>query len=260
MMRSSSGMNVGQHVEQRGLAGAGAAGDEDIAAVPRTHASQHLRGRAGQRPDRRSRSSTVNGSWENLRIVGSTRRARVGGRTALTRRAVREPGVDHRGLTRRPAAHPRHDAIDVRRRCSSSEELQVGLVEPPAALDEDRVRAVHHDLRDLRVAQERLEGAVAQDVVDDLLADAGAVAGGERLLRLREHRLDGVEDALLEDAFVHLSGIRLLAQGLHEVVVHLVLEGGVLVVLESDARGRVGDRRDTSRLARLVETLGKTHR
>ena len=41
---------------------------------------------------------------------------------------------------------------------------------------------------------------------------------------------------------------------------HLVLEGGVLVVLEADAWRRVGHRRHAARLARLVETLGKTHR
>ncbi len=40
---------------------------------------------------------------------------------------------------------------------------------------------------------------------------------------------------------------------------HLVLEGRVLVLLEADARRGMGHRCDAARLARLVETLGKTH-
>ncbi len=114
--------------------------------------------------------------------------------------AVRQARIDHGARLVDAAAHPRHDAIDRPPQVLLVRELQVGLVEPAATLDEDRVGAVDHDLGDLRVAQERLERAVAQDVVDDLLADARAVARGQRPLRLREHRLDGVEDVLLEDA------------------------------------------------------------
>ena len=42
-------------------------------------------------------------------------------------------------------------------------------------LDIDRVVAVHHDLGDVVVAEQLLEGPVAEDIVDDLLDDSRAV-------------------------------------------------------------------------------------
>ena len=150
--------------------------------------------------------------------------------------AVGQAGVDHgAGLIDAPA-DTGDDAVDGPTQVLLVREPQVGLVQAATALDEDRVRAVDHDLGDLRVAQQRLQRTVAEDVVDDLLRDPRAVTGRQRLLRLGQDRLDRVEDVLLEQPLLHLARVRLLPEGLHEVVVHLVLEGGELVLLEPDAR------------------------
>ena len=96
---------------------------------------------------------------------------------------------------RRP--DPTDDLVDDAAQVRLVAEPGVDRVELAGALDEDVVGAVDHDLGDLRVAQQRLERAVAEDLVGDLLGDAGAVG-------VRERRLLGV-DGLLQ-RLAHLGG------------------------------------------------------
>ena len=53
------------------------------------------------------------------------------------------------------------------------------LLDPAAAFDEDRVRAVDHDLRDRGVLEERFEDAEAEGLVDDPADQLGALDGRE---------------------------------------------------------------------------------
>jgi hypothetical protein len=70
--------------------------------------------------------------------------------------------------------------------------------DPAEPLDVDAVRRVHHNLADVGVAEQRLEWAVAQDLVTDLGRDPVAVDRAELRLVLVEDVLQGVPDALLQ--------------------------------------------------------------
>ena len=176
-----------QHVEGRGLAGAGAAGDDDV--EPAAHAGVEEVGasaRSGE-PNVDQVLRQVSGSAENFRMVSAEPSTASGGMTALTRlpsgRRASTIGLD--SSTRRPI----RDTIlsMVRRRCASSAELGVGLHQPAVALEPDAVGAVDHDLGDVAGRAGRLDRAVAEDVVADLLGDPGPVAVAERPVLRGEH-------------------------------------------------------------------------
>ena len=97
-------------------------------------------------------------------------------------------------------------------------------VQPAATLDVELVGAVDHDLGDVGVAQERLERSVAEDVVGDLLRDAGAVGDRQRCLFLGEHALQGVPHLLLEVGLGELRVVELRAEVLEQRGMHGSLE------------------------------------
>ena len=111
--------------------------------------------------------------------------------------AVREARIDQRARLVDAPADPTDDLVDDAAQVRLVGEPRVDRVDLARPLHEDVVRAVDHDLGDLRVTQQRLERAVAEDLVGDLLRDPGAVG-------VRERRLLGV-DRLLE-RLPHLGG------------------------------------------------------
>ena len=100
-----------QHVEQRRLAGAGTAGDEDVQLRPHRRI-EHRRDLAGQRAEARSGRRPCTASRANLRIVsdepfeGERRDDRVDAR------AVFEARIHQRRRLVDAAADPRDDALD----------------------------------------------------------------------------------------------------------------------------------------------------
>ena len=156
------------------------------------------------------RSRSVNGSAANLRMVSIAPSSAIGGITALTRlpsgRRASTSGLA--SSTRRPT-RPTILSM-VRRRWASSAEVRVDRVELAVALDVDRVGAVDHDLGDLAVAQQRLQRAVAEDLVGDLLGDPRPVGERQRRFLGVDHVLEGLTDLGLELVLVQ---VRVVAAG-----------------------------------------------
>ena len=125
---------------------------------------------------------------------------------ALTREPSgrRASTIGDASSTRRPMR--RDDLVDDAQQVLVVDELRRSvIVDLAAALDVDVVRAVDHDLGDGVVAQERLERAVAEDVVGDLARDLGALLAGQRRLVEREGLRHRLADALGELAVVGLG-------------------------------------------------------
>jgi len=93
-------------------------------------------------------------------------------------------------------------------------------------LDVDLGRAVDHDLCDVRVSQERLDGAVSEDVVSDLLRDASPVRRGQRDITGCHDLLQGLAHLLLELGLGQSGIIELRPQGVEERLVDLSLQIG----------------------------------
>ena len=173
-------------VEQRRLAGAGAAGDEDVQPGP-DHARAAATTISGVSEPTRTRSSTVSGrpaeaaDREHRAVERQRRDDRVHAR------AVRQAGVDHRRALVDAAADARHDAVDDLQQVRVVAEDHRRRLELADALDVDLARRVDQDVRDLGVAHERLDRAEA----------AGPRAGSRRSAVSRSRWLE--RDGLLLD-------------------------------------------------------------
>ena len=111
----------------------------------------------------------------------------------LTRSPDGQAGVDHRIGLVHPAVDGGDDALDGLHQLLVGGEAQRELLDPAAALDEDLVRAVDHDLGDGGVLEERFEDAEAEGLVDDPADQLGAFGGGEDRALAAD---DVAEDAL----------------------------------------------------------------
>ena len=145
---------AGEHVEQRRLAGAGAARHDDVqpAGDRRAQEIEHrLRHRlaldevvgaepAGAKPPNRER-----------RAVDRERRD-----DRVDARAVPQARVDHRARLVDAAADGADDALDDLHQVPVVPEDDVGQLEPAVPLDVDLIEAVDEDVRDVGVAQQRL--------------------------------------------------------------------------------------------------------
>ena len=158
--------------------------------------------------------------------------------------AVGQPGVDHGARLVDPTADARDDLVDRAAQMGLVGEAADDLEEPPAPLDVDRVGTVDHHLGDVRVAQERLERAIAEDVVGDLLGDARPVGHREGRVVLSQHFLQGGADLLLE---IGLGQSRVVELGTEVVQQRLV--DSTLEVGERVAHPAVAGCRRSQRLA-----------
>ena len=198
----------------------------------------------------------------NLRMVSVTPLKLHGGMTAATRlpsgRRESRMGFDSE------MSSPRRRAMffTATMRAFSPRDMPCTCWRKPASLDEDPVRAVHHDLADRIVENEVLDGfqerkdhfeSVHQSsppVIRDLL-EIGFVGVVEVGLQVAECRRHGIE-AVVGDG----NGLRVLefGEGLHvetEVGVGVVALRGGNVGLVRD--GLAGEQADT----RVVAALGK---
>ncbi len=102
----------------------------------------------------------------NLRIEidGAVDRERRG--DDVDAAAVQEPRVDQRGRFVDAASHLRHDAGGDAHDVGVVAEREVGELELAAALDEDLLRPVDHDVGDGLVGEQRLERPQPEHVVE----------------------------------------------------------------------------------------------
>ena len=103
-------------------------------------------------------------------------------------------------------------------KCASAGDQPARLLQP------DAVVAVDHDLGDVRVAQERLDRSVAQDVVADLLGDPGPVAAAQRPVLRAEHVGEDLADLGVELVLVHVGVVEMRTHLLQQLDVDAALE------------------------------------
>ena len=142
------------------------------------------------------RSLIVYGSRANFRIVSVGPRSASGGMIAFTRLPSGQACVDHRRGLVDAAADLRDDLVDDPQQVRVVDERGLRPLELAVPLDVDAVVCVDHDLGHAVVAQERLERAVAEDVVGDLADELPALLARERRPVERELLGDGAQDTL----------------------------------------------------------------
>src|SRR6478752_7196454 len=167
----------GEDVQGRGLAGARAAGDEDVEASldGRAEELEHVRGR-GAEADQVVHREGGGGELPD-RDDGAHERQRRDDRVHAG--AVGEACVDHRAGLVNAAADRSDDPVDDSHDVVVVLEHDVRELELARALDVDLARAVDHDLGDGLITQERLQRAEADDLVGDLLEHPHAFGARE---------------------------------------------------------------------------------
>ena len=125
--------------------------------------------------------------------------------------AVGQASVDHRRRLVDAAADLGDHLVDDPAQVPFVVEHDVALVEAPATLDPDVVRAVDHDLGHGLVGEEPLEWAVAEDVVGDLERDPLPVVARDARL-LGELVADVREHSLAKPLGVHVDVVELRSQ------------------------------------------------
>jgi hypothetical protein len=211
-----------QQVEQGGLAGAGAAADEDI--EPRPHGRRQERRHLGAH--RGARDIIVHRERLHLELADRQDRSveRDGGNDDVDARPVGQAGVNERGRLIHAPADRADDAMDDVHQMGVVAEARFDARELAAALDVDLVRTVDDDVVDRGIAQQRYEWAEPGDFVLDILDQqkpfgrieyelAAPAAAADRLLDLLAQRplaerLDRAAARL--ELFDHLlAGLRL---------------------------------------------------
>ena len=166
----------------------------------RTAAREQLAQRRRPRPDRdevvRREARATEAADREHRPVDRERRD-----DDVDPRAVRQPRVHERlGLVDAPAER-REDPLDRVAQIGLRVERDAGVLDPAGPLDEDRARAVDHDLVDGRVAQQRLERAEPEGPLDDAAHEVLARLGVEHPGLALDERADaGVEITVLPGA------------------------------------------------------------
>ncbi|MNO92898.1 hypothetical protein D3C76_844840 [compost metagenome] len=185
---------LAEDVQQRGLAGAGAAADQDIAAL--------AHGLLQELVDR-----LVDGlhghqvsAVEHVLAEFSDRQARP---VECNRRndrvdpaAVRQARIDHRRRLIEPPAEGREDALDDALDMVRIDEPQVAQVQYTIALDEHAVRAVDQDFGDCRITQQHFQRAETCELVDDLFGQALHLVARDRQVQARDVFGHFVDDEL----------------------------------------------------------------
>ena len=180
---------LGEAVEQRGLAGAGAAGDDGVDAA----AADDLEDLGAFRRDRAELDQLLERELVLLELADGERRPvdRQRRHDDVDARAVRQARVaDRRGFVD-AAADLADDALADVEKLLVVAEADAGLLDLAGDFDVDRAGAVDHDVGDVVARQQRLERAVAEHVVADVV---------EQLLLLGDRHHDVLDrDDLVDD-------------------------------------------------------------
>ncbi len=130
-------------------------------------------------------------------------------------------------------------------------EAGLGALDAPGPLHIDRLGAVDHDLRDLVILEQAVDGAIAEDVVGDVLDELRLVGGAQRDPLLDEGGVELLVDAqlkvVLRQSLVVEDRAELLDQVLMDPLAQLV-----------EHRVTLGAPRRSWAL-HLVETLVEAH-
>ena len=164
-----------EHVQHRGLAGAGAAHHDNAGA--RLHLLAQVVGQL-----------LAHGPIAHQLLGGQRLRAELAHRQAgpvqrhrrddrIDPAAVGQAGIDHRRAFVDAAANRRQDAADDPQHMIVVDKLRRRLFEPAAALDEHAARAVDDDVVDLGVLDQWLQRAEADQLMQDVLAQLAQLAG-----------------------------------------------------------------------------------
>jgi hypothetical protein len=238
-----------ERVEQRRLAGTGAAGDEHV------QAGVHRRIENGNHPradgvvlnesvhGERANSEPANG--ENRTVQGQRRDDRVDAGS------VGESRVHHRRRLVHATTDSRDDPVDELHQVVVVVEPHVGRLEESEALDEYLGVGVHEDVRDVRIVQQRLDRTEPERLVEDLLFERVALGLGERDVLLRE-QLDDDASNLIEQG----GRVDVVERGQIQTLDHPPVDAGLerVVRVAKGCRGRWGRRSRAGR--RLLLRLG----
>jgi hypothetical protein len=181
-----------KRIEQRGLARAGPAGDED--AAPRAHRLREQLPRSlGEGPA----GDELVGVGARCREPAHRERRPVDRQRRdhdVDPRAVGQPGVGHRAELVDAPTDGREDALDRVTQRLLGVKADLARLDPAAALDEDGVVAVDHHLLHLVIRKQGLQGAKADGVAKDQVGDLRAPPRREH----REIVVDELTDRGLE--------------------------------------------------------------
>ena len=189
-------------VEHGGLAGAGPARDHDIEA--RLHAAAHEIEHAGGQS---FVAQKFFGGEDFLSVAADgedgadQRERRDDGADA---RAVEEAGIDDGRRVVDAAAHGGHDALDDHAHMGLVLEADIGFDDAAGALDVDVVEAVDHDVADGGVFEERLQGAEAENFVEDFLDEPLALDEGHGKRLFDDQLFDYGADLAADAVFVEV--------------------------------------------------------
>ena len=170
-------------------------------------------------------------------------------------RPVGKSGVHHRAGLVDAAADLADDLVDGAAQMGLVRECRSGAHQLAVALDVDGVVCVDHDFGQVTIAQERLERAIAEDVVGDLLGDPRAIGAAHHDVARSNRRLKREPDVALQLALRHVDVVQLRAEGGDQLGVDDFLD-----VLEwvthslglGGRRGRLGGRL----LLRCIDAVG----
>ena len=193
-------------VEQRGFAGAGAAGDDGVDAA----AAENLQDLGAFRRDRAELDQVVEPELVLLEFADGERGAveRERRRDHVDARAVREARVaDRRGFIDAPADLADDALADVEELLVVAE-ADAGLLNLAGDFDVDRAGAVHHDVGDVVARQQRLERAVAQHVVADVVEQLFLLGDRHHDVLDRDDLVDDVADFLARGVGVEARELR----------------------------------------------------
>src|SRR5262245_24071132 len=167
----------GEDVQGRGLAGARAAGDEDVQAGLHAGAEEVEHVRRG----RAEADQVVDRERRRRELPDRDHRADERQRRddRVDAGAVGEAGVDHRRRLVDAATDRGDDPVDDAHDVVVVLEDDVRELELAGPLDVDLARPVDHDFRDRLVAEEGLQRAEADDLVGDLLEHPDALGAGQ---------------------------------------------------------------------------------
>ena len=191
------GDEVGEHVEQGGLARAGAAGDDDVQSGDDAGA-QKL---GDLRRDRAEADQVVDTQLLFGELPNGDGRTdqRDGRDDDVDARAIGQAGIDDgRGLVD-VSTERRDDAVDDAADVVVVVELDIAQQEAALALEVDLLGAVDHDLGDGGVVEQGLDRAEADDVGGELLEEALLLGAGE-------DQVFGLDD-LVEEALEALADL-----------------------------------------------------
>ncbi|MBA7476868.1 hypothetical protein ES703_88786 [subsurface metagenome] len=233
---------VGQAVQQRRLAGAGTAGDQHVAA----DAADDLQDFGALRRDRAELDQLVKRQFVLLELTNGERGAidRQRRHDGVDAGAVGEAGVAYRrGFVDAPADLADDALADVEQLLVVAE-ADAGALDLAVDFDEHRAGAVDHDVGDVVARQQRLQRAVAEHVVADVVEQFFLLGNRHHDVLDRDDLVDDVAYFLarrLAVEFGELGEVDRLDQGAEDRRLDLV----VIVRL-----ARLHDRRGWRRLDR----------